>query len=348
MAVDSDPPLSATTSWKDKLIGTGSSGTSQEAAGIVEGNDGDFILLDDDIIRTTINGIPAIDFSDWIRLPGLPGFMYKRKILEAIGSMIGKVVKLDFKTDNKTRGRFARMALFINLDKPFISQICVNGEIQRVEYDDLPTVCFTCGKYEHVRELCSMLKKIRAKMVTKWWQMAALAATTAVLGRTLNQLSNLRCWWSVDPSKDRGNIKILAVHPSGENIIASSSIMSPGDTGLQAVGSVEKQDRPLSFSKVVSDQQAPPTCSNAENSQALQEIRIERVMRNLALPGEDGKNSNVLKECRSRFKASANSRVSLADSMKEVAKLISSDLSNEAETEMHTESDTSGLNDSRQ
>ncbi|KAG8473178.1 hypothetical protein CXB51_035109 [Gossypium anomalum] len=57
----------------------------------------------------------------WIRLPRLPGFMYKRKILEAIGNMIGKVVKFDFKTDNRTRGRFARMALFINLDKPLIS-----------------------------------------------------------------------------------------------------------------------------------------------------------------------------------------------------------------------------------
>ncbi|KAK5839964.1 hypothetical protein PVK06_008824 [Gossypium arboreum] len=235
MAMDSDPPLSATMSWKDKLFGAGSSGAGQEVAGVDEGSDGDFILLDDDIIRSTVNGIPTIDFSDrvkeilykememtqpleaytsisingykfqnkedyddvltqgpwiifgqyltvqpwtkdfsplqpyptvvmaWIRLPGLPGFMYKRKILEAIGSMIGKVVKFDFNTDNRTRGRFSRMALFINLDKPLISQICVNGKIQRVEYKALPTICFTYGKYGHVRELCPLSKETSNK-----------------------------------------------------------------------------------------------------------------------------------------------------------------------------------------
>ncbi|KAH1038647.1 hypothetical protein J1N35_040390 [Gossypium stocksii] len=57
----------------------------------------------------------------WIMLLRLLGFMYKKKILEAIGSMIGKVVKFDFKTDNKTRGSLPRMTLLINLDKPLIS-----------------------------------------------------------------------------------------------------------------------------------------------------------------------------------------------------------------------------------
>ncbi|KAK5840183.1 uncharacterized protein LOC108475156 [Gossypium arboreum] len=207
MVVDSGPPLNAATSWTDKLFGTGSSGTSQKVVRFEEGSDEDFILLDDDIIRSTVNGIPAIEFFDrvkeilskememigpwiifgqyltvqpwtkefsplqpypsvvmaWIRLPGLLGFMYKRKILEAIGSMISKVVKFDFKTDNRTRGKFTRMALFINLDKPLISQICVNGEIQQVEYEALPTICFTCGKYGHVRELCSLSKEILRK-----------------------------------------------------------------------------------------------------------------------------------------------------------------------------------------
>ncbi|PPS00900.1 hypothetical protein GOBAR_AA19767 [Gossypium barbadense] len=151
MAVDFDPHLNAAMSWKDKLFEAGSSGTSQEVAGFEGGSDEDFILLDDDIIR----------------LSGLPGFMYKRKILEAIGSMIGKVVKFDFKTNNRTRNRFARMALFINLDKPLISQICVNREMQRVVYEALPTVCFTCGKYGHVKDLCSLSKETSDKVSDK-------------------------------------------------------------------------------------------------------------------------------------------------------------------------------------
>ncbi|KAK5802898.1 hypothetical protein PVK06_030527 [Gossypium arboreum] len=59
----------------------------------------------------------------WILLPGLPGYLYNRKIIEAIGGLIGKVVKLDFQTDNGTRGYFARLAVFINLDKPLISEM---------------------------------------------------------------------------------------------------------------------------------------------------------------------------------------------------------------------------------
>ncbi|MBA0871855.1 hypothetical protein Goshw_000613 [Gossypium schwendimanii] len=41
----------------------------------------------------------------WIRLSGLPGYLYKRKIIEAIGELIKKVIKLDLQTDNKTNGR---------------------------------------------------------------------------------------------------------------------------------------------------------------------------------------------------------------------------------------------------
>lgn len=68
--------------------------------------------------------------------------------------MIKKVAKLDFQTDSRTRGRFARMTVFINLDKPLVSQAMINGEVQRVEYEALPTICFSCGKYGHVKELC--------------------------------------------------------------------------------------------------------------------------------------------------------------------------------------------------
>lgn len=32
----------------------------------------------------------------WIRLLGLPGYLYKRQIIEEIRGLIGKVVKLDF------------------------------------------------------------------------------------------------------------------------------------------------------------------------------------------------------------------------------------------------------------
>ncbi|KAA3453419.1 reverse transcriptase [Gossypium australe] len=104
---------------------------------------------------TPLQPYPSVVLA-WIRLPGLPGFLYKKKILEEIGKTIGKVVRLDLNTDSRTRGRFARMAVYINLDKPLTGQVLVNGMKQKVEYEALPTICFSCGKYGHTKELCQL------------------------------------------------------------------------------------------------------------------------------------------------------------------------------------------------
>ncbi|MBA0851002.1 hypothetical protein Goshw_011217 [Gossypium schwendimanii] len=47
--------------------------------------------------------------------------MYKKRILEVVGGLVGKVVKLDFNSDSKTKGCFSRMAIFVDLDKPLVS-----------------------------------------------------------------------------------------------------------------------------------------------------------------------------------------------------------------------------------
>ncbi|KAK5811980.1 hypothetical protein PVK06_027374 [Gossypium arboreum] len=173
MAVDSNQqPMM---SFKDKLLGVGLSYPD----GYPIRNECDLVLQDGDVNMSMVNGIPTITFLDRIkdilfkeiestvilkllernigyniRLPGLPGYLYKRQIIEAIGGVIGKVVKLDLQADNRTRGRFARLVVFINLDEPLTSKVLVDGVIQRVEYEALPTVCFSCGKYEHVKDLC--------------------------------------------------------------------------------------------------------------------------------------------------------------------------------------------------
>ncbi|XP_052877335.1 uncharacterized protein LOC108472367 [Gossypium arboreum] len=94
----------------------------------------------------------------WIRLPGLPSYLYKKKIIEVIGNTIGKVIRLDFNTDSRTRGRFARLAAYINLDKPLVAQILVNGRIQKVEYEALSTIYFSCGKYGPTAEFCIVMQ----------------------------------------------------------------------------------------------------------------------------------------------------------------------------------------------
>ncbi|MBA0790121.1 hypothetical protein Gohar_014788 [Gossypium harknessii] len=56
----------------------------------------------------------------WIRLSGLLATMYKTSSLKGIGEMIGSMIMIDYKTDNSGRGRFAKMAINIDLSKPLI------------------------------------------------------------------------------------------------------------------------------------------------------------------------------------------------------------------------------------
>ncbi|KAH1113982.1 hypothetical protein J1N35_007360 [Gossypium stocksii] len=81
------------------------------------------------------------------------------KILWEIGGIIGRVAKLDFNTNNGVRDRFTRMAAYVNLGKALISQILINGVLQKIEYEYLPTVCFSCGHYGYNQEICPNLVK---------------------------------------------------------------------------------------------------------------------------------------------------------------------------------------------
>ncbi|KAK5835943.1 hypothetical protein PVK06_011667 [Gossypium arboreum] len=101
----------------------------------------------------------------WIRLPGLPGHMYKKKILWEIGGMVGTVAKLDFNTDNGVQGRLARMAVYVNLGKALSSKALINGVPQRIEYEYLPTVYLSCGHYGHTQDFCP--KSVTAQQPSK-------------------------------------------------------------------------------------------------------------------------------------------------------------------------------------
>ncbi|MBA0858720.1 hypothetical protein Goshw_030290 [Gossypium schwendimanii] len=69
----------------------------------------------------------------WIKLPRLIRHMYKRKILGEISNMVGRFTKLEFNIDSTTMGPIARIVVYVNLDKPLVSQVLINGKTQRAE-----------------------------------------------------------------------------------------------------------------------------------------------------------------------------------------------------------------------
>ncbi|MBA0609363.1 hypothetical protein Godav_021426, partial [Gossypium davidsonii] len=88
----------------------------------------------------------------WIRIPNLQSSLYHKPILEEVGATVGKVVLIDERTMNASRGRFAKIAVLIDLTKPLITRIRVNGKIKVVEYESLHIVCFKCGIYGHTKD----------------------------------------------------------------------------------------------------------------------------------------------------------------------------------------------------
>ncbi|KAE8683912.1 hypothetical protein F3Y22_tig00111166pilonHSYRG00310 [Hibiscus syriacus] len=90
----------------------------------------------------------------WIRFLGLPEYMYNKKILSSIGSLVGKVAKLHFHKDTSNRRRFALIAVYVDLTKPLISKLEVGNKIQVVEYENLPSIYFSCGRFGHMKEAC--------------------------------------------------------------------------------------------------------------------------------------------------------------------------------------------------
>ncbi|KAL4310070.1 hypothetical protein GQ457_01G015050 [Hibiscus cannabinus] len=95
----------------------------------------------------------------WVRLSKLPYHYYTKSLFRYIVNSIGKVVRIDYNTEDGKRGRFARLAVIIDLHKPLVSSIIIDGLRQDIEYEGLPTIYFTCGKYGHSKEDCGIKRK---------------------------------------------------------------------------------------------------------------------------------------------------------------------------------------------
>ncbi|MBA0575797.1 hypothetical protein Golob_027689, partial [Gossypium lobatum] len=57
------------------------------------------------------------------------------------------------------KGRFARMAISVDLCWPLISKLRVEGKIRRVEHKNLPKVYYECGCFGHMKDMCPKVRK---------------------------------------------------------------------------------------------------------------------------------------------------------------------------------------------
>ena len=90
----------------------------------------------------------------WVRLPELPVEYYHKESLLHIGSGLGPVLRVDFNTAAGTRGRFARICVQIDLEKPLARTVRVGKIRLAVIYEGIGLLCFHCGRIGHRSELC--------------------------------------------------------------------------------------------------------------------------------------------------------------------------------------------------
>lgn len=97
----------------------------------------------------------------WMRLLRLPFRCYNKKLLRIIAGTLGKVVKIDYNTIVRRKGKFARFTLVVDLKNPLKAFVGINGVPYCVKYEGLSLICYSFGHYGHSQDQCPLKVKER-------------------------------------------------------------------------------------------------------------------------------------------------------------------------------------------
>ena len=81
----------------------------------------------------------------WVRLNELTIEYYNAEVLQISGNVIGKVFRVDTFTTSETRGRFARICVQVDVEKPLATAIMIGRLEQLICDKGIHKMCFGCG-----------------------------------------------------------------------------------------------------------------------------------------------------------------------------------------------------------
>lgn len=76
------------------------------------------------------------------------------KILQRVGSRIGKLLKIDACTSATLQGRYARLCVQIQTGIPVMASINIGGHHRNTEYEGDGILCTSCGHLGHTSFNC--------------------------------------------------------------------------------------------------------------------------------------------------------------------------------------------------
>ncbi|KAL4323711.1 hypothetical protein GQ457_11G030340 [Hibiscus cannabinus] len=95
-------------------------------------------------------------------LTGGPWLIYGNYLtVQPWSRVLVKVVRIDYNTSEGKRGKFARLVLVVDLNKPLVSTVIIDGVKQKVAYEGLPRICYKCGCYGHAEGACPLSNRSR-------------------------------------------------------------------------------------------------------------------------------------------------------------------------------------------
>ncbi|KAJ4845395.1 hypothetical protein Tsubulata_010576 [Turnera subulata] len=93
----------------------------------------------------------------WVQFPDYPLGRYHTRILKTLANLVGRTVKIDSNTAQSKRGKFAKVAVAVDLSKPLKDAVYLQKEKIRVSYEGLPPICQNCGLIGHNPVLCLLI-----------------------------------------------------------------------------------------------------------------------------------------------------------------------------------------------
>ncbi|KAG5118522.1 hypothetical protein JHK82_032942 [Glycine max] len=135
-----------------KMVECGGGGGGGEVVPVVAPVDGSGSLPPSSTLEAVlfINSEKMRNVAVWIRR--LPIELYNDVFLKRIRSNLSKFLKVDKLTLIHSRGKFIRICVKLDLEKPLEFHIYVRGH--KLQIEGLHSICFQCGRFGHKKVQC--------------------------------------------------------------------------------------------------------------------------------------------------------------------------------------------------
>lgn len=97
----------------------------------------------------------------WIRFPGLNLYFYDESVMLSLATTVGRPIKVDANTLDVKRGKFARVCVEVDMNKPMIGKVWMRGHWYMMEYEGLHCICSDCGCSGHFSHECMSPKPMK-------------------------------------------------------------------------------------------------------------------------------------------------------------------------------------------